>query len=86
MYFAGYFLDENSALSLPQVGEDYYINANEVRSLVDGQVFSVFSQAPIAPFDNFWEAVYYKDVKLVVMLCMFVDPRRGRQAEPYWPN
>ena len=20
------------------------------------------------------------------MLCMFVDPKRGRQSQPYWPN
>ena len=57
-----------------------------MRSLVDGKVYAIFSQAPVAPVDNFWEAVYYKDVELVVMLCMFNDPKRGRQAEQYWPN
>lgn len=79
-------LDEHSRVKIPQLGEEYYINANEVRSLVDGKVFTIFGQAPVAPFDNFWEAAYYKNVILVVMLCMFVDPKRGRQSEPYWPE
>ena len=66
--------------------ENYYINANEVRSLVDGEVFAIFSQAPIKAYDNFWEADYYKNVTVIVMLCSFFDPKRGHQSEQYWPN
>ena len=68
------------------MGPDYYLNGNEVRSLMDGKVYAIFTQAPVSPFDNFWEAVYYKDIKLIAMLCMLSDPKRGRQAELYWPK
>jgi hypothetical protein len=51
-----------------------------MRSLVDGNIYAIFSQAPIPYFDNFWEAVYYKNVNLVIMLCSFFDPHRGKQS------
>ena len=80
------YSDEHSRVKIPGLGPNYYLNGNEVRSLVDNKIFTIFSQAPVAPFDNFWEAAYYKNVSLVVMLCMFNDPRRGKQSERYWPN
>lgn len=57
-----------------------------MRSLVDGNVFAIFSQAPVKNYDNFWEAVYYKNVSVVIMLCSFFDPKRGHQSEQYWPD
>ena len=62
------------------------MNANEVKSVVDGKIFATFSQAPVPPFDNFWEAIYYKNINLVIMLCSFYDPKRGHQAQQYWPE
>lgn len=84
MYLLNY-LDEHSRVLVNQI-QNYYINANEIKSLVDGQVFAIFSQAPVEKYDNFWEAVYYKNVPVVVMLCSFYDPKRGHQSEQYWPD
>lgn len=80
-----FIVDEHSRVKVPQI-DDFYVNANEVRSLVDGKVFATFAQAPVPKFDNFWEAIYYKDISLVIMLCSFFDPKRGHQAQQYWPN
>ena len=54
--------------------------------MLDGKFYTTFSQAPVPPFDNFWEAVYYKNVEYIMMLCSFYDPKRGYQAEQYWPK
>lgn len=78
-------IDEHSRVLIKEI-PNYYINANEIKSLVDGQVFGIFSQAPVQSYDNFWEAVYYKNVTIVIMLCSFYDPKRGHQSEQYWPN
>lgn len=45
MYLINY-LDEHSRVLVNQIPK-YYINANEIKSLVDGQVFAIFSQAPV---------------------------------------
>lgn len=46
-------VDEHSRVKLNNI-KNFYINANEVKSLVDGNVFAIFSQAPVEAFDNFW--------------------------------
>ncbi len=49
-----------------------------MRSITDGKQFAIFSQAPTPQaFEDFWEALYEKNVKLIIMLCSFHDPRRG---------
>lgn len=48
-----------------------------MKSLVDNNYFVIFCQAPVPDFHNFWQAVYHKDVNMIIMLCMFLDPRRG---------
>lgn len=53
---------------------------------MDGKIFAVFSQAPVENFDNFWEAAYYKNTTVVIMLCSFYDPKRGHQSQQYWPD
>jgi hypothetical protein len=57
-----------------------------VKSLVDGEVFAAFGQAPVPPFNNFWEAVYYQNYQNIFMLCPMIDPRKGKQADRYWPE
>lgn len=49
-----------------------------MRSIIDGKQFAIFSQAPTpdAVLD-FWEALYEKNVTLILMLCSFHDPKRG---------
>ena len=78
-------LDEYNRVKIPQI-PDFYINANEISSIVDGQVYAIFSQAPVRPYDTFWGAVYFKKIPIIFMLCLFVDLKRGRQAERYWPD
>ena len=49
-----------------------------MKSIIDGKQFAIFSQAPPPEaFQDFWEALYEKNVKLIVMLCSFHDPKRG---------
>ena len=49
-----------------------------MKSIVDDKDFAIFAQAPVAEgFSEFWEMIYEKNVKSIVMLCNFDDPKRG---------
>ena len=48
-----------------------------MKSIIDKKTFAIFSQAPTPEgIDEFWEAIYEKNVKLIVMLCKFVDEKK----------
>ena len=44
---------EHSRVKMDE-NHQFYLNANYVRSLVDDEIFAIFSQAPLAPFDGMW--------------------------------
>ena len=46
-------LDEHSRVKV-EGNPDFYLNANEMKSIVDEKTFAIFGQAPVPPFDNFW--------------------------------
>ena len=46
----------------------------------------ISTQAPVQPFENFWRIVTRENVGLIVMLCALTDPKRGKQADQYWPD
>ena len=37
--------------------------------MIDNNEFAIFAQAPVPPFGNFWQAVYWKNIELILMLC-----------------
>ena len=58
--------------------EDYYLNASEMKSVVDGYSYAIFAQAPLKNgFGNFWEACYHLKIRTIFMLCAFIDQKRG---------
>jgi protein tyrosine phosphatase len=71
------YLDNHSRVRC-QSSENYYLNACTMKSIVDGNDFAIFAQAPTpTAIESFWEAIYEKNVKTIIMLCSFYDPRRG---------
>ena len=63
--------------------DNFYINASLMKSIVDNQVFAIFSQAPkCQSFSDFWQACYHFNVKQIFMLCPCVK----YQADQYWPD
>lgn len=49
-----------------------------MRSVLDGQVFAIFAQAPIENvISHFWAASYHHKIRKIIMLCAFEDPNRG---------
>jgi protein tyrosine phosphatase len=49
-----------------------------MKSIVDGKDFAIFAQAPTPEgFSEFWEMIYDKNIKSIIMLCNFHDPKRG---------
>jgi len=54
---------------------------------MDKKEFAIFSQAPKKPFDSFWQAVYFKNIDTIVMLCQLSDYQmHWNQADQYWPD
>lgn len=52
-----------------------------MKSIVDNEIFAIFSQAPLPQsFQDFWSAVYHFNIKQIFMIC----PLKG-QADQYWP-
>lgn len=64
-------------------GQSYY-NASEIRLLHGERIIA--TQAPVEPFEHFWRIVLEENVGLVMMLCALDDPKRGKQADKYWPD
>lgn len=57
---------------------DFYVNASEMRSVLDNKMYAIFAQAPVKKVvDHFWLACYHYSVKKIIMLCSFEDPYRG---------
>ncbi len=49
-----------------------------MKSIVDGKDFAIFGQAPTPQaVEQFWQAIYENNVKTIIMLCSFHDPKRG---------
>ena len=49
-----------------------------MRSVLDGEVYAIFAQAPIENvLGHFWAACYHHQIRKIVMLCAFEDPNRG---------
>lgn len=49
-----------------------------MRSALDNQTYAIFAQAPTPKgVEHFWYAVYHFNIKRIIMLCAFEDPRRG---------
>mgnify|MGYP001430125790 CR=1 FL=1 len=61
-----------------------YFNASEIKLLYGERVIA--TQAPVKPFEHFWKVVLEQNVGLLVMLCALEDPKRGKQADKYWPD
>lgn len=80
MYFLIH-LDQNNVIKC-QGGQ--YFNASPI-TLLSGQKL-IATQAPVPPFENFWRVVIDENVGLLVMLCALDDPKRGKQADQYWPK
>ena len=74
------YLDNHNRVIVNGI-DNFYINGSLMRSIVDNQIFAIFSQAPLpSTFQDFWLASYHFNVKKIFMLC----PLKG-QADQYWP-
>lgn len=70
-------LDKHNEIKIENI-EGFYINASPMRSVVDNQLYAIFAQAPTPKgVEHFWYAVYHFNIKRIIMLCSFEDPRRG---------
>ena len=58
--------------------KNYYLHASVMKSVVDGEPYAIFAQAPVKnSIGHFWEACYHLNIKTIFMLCAFIDPKRG---------
>jgi hypothetical protein len=63
---------------------DFYVNASLMRSVLDGSIYAHFAQAPVKKaVEHFWMSCYYHQIRKIVMLCAFEDPRRGVWHIPF---
>ena len=81
MYSSPYHSDKDNVVK--GTGCSYF-NASEIKLLSGERVIA--TQAPVKPFENFWQVVLEENVGLIVMLCALDDPKRGKQADRYWPD
>ena len=63
----------HSKVKVPELGKSFHVHANELTSILDGKKIAIMSSAPGRKYENTWEALYYKDVKLMLMLCQLDD-------------
>ena len=81
MYRVGQAVSHNRVM-LDHI-QDYYLNASVMRSVVDQEPYAIFAQAPVKnSLGHFWEACYHLNIKTIVMLCAFIDPKRGVSIVP----
>lgn len=59
----------HSKVQVPELGSNFHVHANELTSLVDGKKIAILGSAPDISREQTWEAIYYKNVKMVLMLC-----------------
>lgn len=64
--------------------EESYYNASEIKLLHGERMIA--TQAPVKPFSSFWKIVLEENVGMIIMLCALEDPKRGKQADQYWPD
>jgi protein tyrosine phosphatase len=70
-------IDKHNRVIIENI-EDFYINASLMKSVLDNEVYAIFAQAPVAKVvEHFWYACYHYNIKRIIMLCAFLDPRRG---------
>ena len=79
-------LDLHSKVKVPELGEKFHVHANELTSILDDKKIAILGSAPNIRKENTWEAAYYKDVKLILMLCPLYDDYIGISTDQYWPN
>ena len=76
----------HSKVRVPELGKSFHVHANELTSSLDGKKIAIMSSAPNIQYENTWEALYYKNVKLMVMLCQLYDDYIGISTDQYWPR
>lgn len=75
-------LDKHNRIKIESV-DNFYINASFMKSVIDGQIYAVFAQAPLLKVvEHFWYACYHYNIPKIVMLCALEDPLRGVHQIP----